>query len=158
MRVLSEPPQASLMAPFIGACNRRLNIALPDQKVSVCEVACISDGHRTRSIMSSSSRASTVEPEEVVELPNELSELSTRIDDKPQSFATGNKDIQLAALKAIKHVFDLGENLYLHLVITMNSRNIYPASSSDRVKIARTNNGATRSPVPIPSSQDQIPG
>lgn len=66
--------------------------------------------------MSSSSRISIVEPEEVVELPNELSELSARIDDKPQSFATGNKDIQLAALKATKHVFDLGETLYLHLV------------------------------------------
>lgn len=59
--------------------------------------------------MSSSSRAGSVIPEESVELPIELSQLSIRIDEKPESFATGNKDIQLAALKATKHVFDLGE-------------------------------------------------
>ena len=60
--------------------------------------------------MSSSSRASTAAPEEVVELPQELSILSTRIDEKPESFATGNEDIRLAALRAAKYVFDLGEN------------------------------------------------
>lgn len=59
--------------------------------------------------MSASSRSSSAEPEEIVELPEALQELSLRIDEKPESFATGNKDIQLAALKATKYVFDLGE-------------------------------------------------
>ncbi|KIP11982.1 hypothetical protein PHLGIDRAFT_10298 [Phlebiopsis gigantea 11061_1 CR5-6] len=56
---------------------------------------------------SSSSRAGSYPPEEITELPQQLSELSTRIDEKPESFATGNEDIRLAALKATKYVFDL---------------------------------------------------
>lgn len=53
--------------------------------------------------------SASVEPEEPeVELPDELATLSSRIDEKPESFATGNKDIQLAALQAAKYVFDRG--------------------------------------------------
>ena len=59
--------------------------------------------------MSSSSRATSVEPQEIIELPSELQELSLSIDEKPDSFAVGNEDIRLAALKATKYVFDLGE-------------------------------------------------
>ncbi|KAI0094921.1 U3 small nucleolar ribonucleoprotein complex, subunit Mpp10 [Irpex rosettiformis] len=51
--------------------------------------------------------SASVELEELeVTLPDELATLSTRIDDKPESLATGNKDIQLAALQAAKYVFD----------------------------------------------------
>jgi hypothetical protein len=43
-----------------------------------------------------------------VTLPQELLTLSSRIDERPESFATGNKDIQLAALQATKFIFDRG--------------------------------------------------
>lgn len=58
--------------------------------------------------MSSSSRSSSLAPEEQIELPTELAQLSITVDEKPESLATGNKDIQLAALKATKYVFDQG--------------------------------------------------
>lgn len=59
--------------------------------------------------MSLQSRSSSLEPEEEeVVLPSVLADLSARIDEKPESFATGNKDIQVAALQATKYVFDLG--------------------------------------------------
>ncbi|KAI0348039.1 Mpp10 protein [Trametopsis cervina] len=55
-----------------------------------------------------SDRSSTPELlEDSIVLPTELLALSTRIDEKPESFATGNKDIQLAALQAAKYVFDI---------------------------------------------------
>ena len=59
--------------------------------------------------MSSSSRPSSPAPEETIELPAELAQLSLSVDEKPESLATGSKDIQLAALKATKYVFDLGK-------------------------------------------------
>jgi U3 small nucleolar RNA-associated protein MPP10 len=59
--------------------------------------------------MFTSSRSTSPAPEEVTELPEALSHLSLRLDEKPESLVTGNKDIQLAALKATKYVFDLGE-------------------------------------------------
>ena len=43
-----------------------------------------------------------------VALPEHLALLSTRLDQSPESLATGNADIQLAALQAAKYVFDLG--------------------------------------------------
>lgn len=43
-----------------------------------------------------------------VQLPEELDALSTLIDSKPEALATGDKDIQLAALRATKFVYDLG--------------------------------------------------
>lgn len=59
--------------------------------------------------MASNLRSSSLEPEEEdIELPTELAALSSRIDERPESFATGNKHIQLAALQAAKYVFDLG--------------------------------------------------
>lgn len=59
--------------------------------------------------MSPSSRSSSLGPEEEeIELPAELAALSTRLDERPESLATGNKDIQVAALQAAKYVFDLG--------------------------------------------------
>lgn len=62
------------------------------------------------------SSASVEIEEQEVELPEELATLSSRIDEKPESFATGNKDIQLAALQAAKYVFDRGMCIMLILI------------------------------------------
>lgn len=43
-----------------------------------------------------------------VQLPNELLDLSNLIENTPESFASGSKDVQAAALCATKFVFDLG--------------------------------------------------
>ena len=45
------------------------------------------------------------ERDEIV-LPKELSSLSSAIEAKPESFATGDKDIKDAALAAAKDIFD----------------------------------------------------
>ena len=56
--------------------------------------------------------SASIELEEVeVVLPEQLAVLSTQIDNKPESFATGNKYIQLAALQAAKYVFDRGVHI-----------------------------------------------
>ena len=41
-------------------------------------------------------------------LPEQLLELSSCIDERPEALATGSKDLQVAALQAAKYVFDLG--------------------------------------------------
>jgi hypothetical protein len=41
-------------------------------------------------------------------LPPVFSNLSNLLEDHPESFATGNVDIHIAALNATKHIFDLG--------------------------------------------------
>ncbi|KAI0078906.1 Mpp10 protein [Panus rudis PR-1116 ss-1] len=51
--------------------------------------------------------AVAVEPQEDIVLPLELGALSTVIDRKPEAIATGDKELQLAALQATKYVFDL---------------------------------------------------
>ena len=43
------------------------------------------------------------------ELPTELNRLVSLIDEKPEAFASGDKDIQDAALAAAKYIFDLSE-------------------------------------------------
>ena len=50
------------------------------------------------------------ERDEIV-LPKELSSLSSAIEANPESFATGDKDIQDAALAAAKYIFDLSMSL-----------------------------------------------
>ncbi|KAH8120364.1 U3 small nucleolar ribonucleoprotein complex, subunit Mpp10 [Phellopilus nigrolimitatus] len=45
--------------------------------------------------------------DETVQLPSELSHLTTLINDKPEAFASGEKAIQDAALAAAKYIFDL---------------------------------------------------
>lgn len=82
--------------------------------------------------MASSSRSGSVAPDEVIELPPELLELSLRLDEKPESLATGNEDIQLAALKATKYVFDLGEPIHF-LLVQVADYILSPRSSADRV-------------------------
>ena len=71
-------------------------------------------------------QSSSLEPEEEEEivLPEQLATLSLRLDDKPESFAFGNKDIQVAALQAAKYVFDLGtskSSLCLRLQLRIKS-------------------------------------
>lgn len=44
-----------------------------------------------------------------VELPQELEALSNVLDSKPEALATGDKDIQLAALRATKFIYDMGK-------------------------------------------------
>lgn len=43
-----------------------------------------------------------------IELPQELDSLSNVVESKPEALATGDKDIQLAALRATKFIYDLG--------------------------------------------------
>lgn len=50
------------------------------------------------------------------ELPNELYELSSLIEQSPESFVSGSKAIQTASLKATKFVFDLGALLFEELM------------------------------------------
>lgn len=45
---------------------------------------------------------------EVIQLPPELQNLSMVVENNPESFATGNDEIQVAALNATKYVYDLG--------------------------------------------------
>ncbi len=40
-------------------------------------------------------------------LPAELQKLSTLLDDRPETLATGNGEIHAAALAATKYIFDL---------------------------------------------------
>lgn len=47
---------------------------------------------------------------EVVMLPMELSKLSSLLDRKPESFSTGDKEIEEAALAAAKYIFDLSKS------------------------------------------------
>ena len=44
------------------------------------------------------------------ELPAELGRLASLIDEKPEAYATGDKDIQDAALAAAKYIFDMSES------------------------------------------------
>ncbi|KAI0961523.1 hypothetical protein AcV7_000603 [Taiwanofungus camphoratus] len=44
---------------------------------------------------------------EVIQLPPELQNLSMVVENNPESFATGNDEIQVAALNATKYVYDL---------------------------------------------------
>ena len=43
------------------------------------------------------------------ELPIELGHLASLIDEKPEAYASGDKDIQDAALAAAKYIFDMSE-------------------------------------------------
>lgn len=43
-----------------------------------------------------------------VELPQELAALSNILESKPEALATGDNEIQLAALRATKYIYDLG--------------------------------------------------
>lgn len=43
---------------------------------------------------------------EEISLPEPLATLSNLLDDRPESFATGNDGIKLAALHATKYMFD----------------------------------------------------
>lgn len=45
---------------------------------------------------------------EDIQLPLELLNLSTHLEKKPEALATGDEELQIAALKAAKHVFDMG--------------------------------------------------
>jgi U3 small nucleolar RNA-associated protein MPP10 len=45
---------------------------------------------------------------EDIQLPDEFLNLSNVVERRPETFAAGSKDIQAAALKATKFVFDLG--------------------------------------------------
>jgi U3 small nucleolar RNA-associated protein MPP10 len=56
--------------------------------------------------MSSSSRSSSPE---AVELPEQLLSLAKLIEAKPESFASGDKDIENAALSATKYLFERGQ-------------------------------------------------
>lgn len=49
------------------------------------------------------------EPTDDVQLPQEFIKLSTLIEEHPEYFAFGSKDIQVAALDAAKYIFDLGK-------------------------------------------------
>ena len=46
---------------------------------------------------------------EAILLPSELAKLSSLLDEKPETFATGDKEIEEAALAAAKYIFDLSE-------------------------------------------------
>lgn len=45
-----------------------------------------------------------------IQIPGELSRLSSLISAQPESFASGSKDIRDAALTATKYIFDLGSH------------------------------------------------
>lgn len=47
--------------------------------------------------------------------PKECSALSSLLDDHIERFLTGDKDVQDAALKAAKYIFDLGDSISLIL-------------------------------------------
>ena len=46
---------------------------------------------------------------ETFELPSELSKLSSLLEEKPESLASGDKEIEEAALAAAKYIFDLSK-------------------------------------------------
>ena len=66
----------------------------------------------TFGIMSSPPTSSEQNEVEEIQLPLELLDLSTRLEQQPEALATGDEELQIAALKAAKHVFDMGEYLY----------------------------------------------
>lgn len=52
--------------------------------------------------------------EEVLQIPLELSNLTTLVEERIENFAIGDKDLQDAALNATKFIFDLS-TLYFQL-------------------------------------------
>jgi hypothetical protein len=49
-------------------------------------------------------------------VPVEFNQLATLVHTKPESFATGDDDIRMAALTAAKHAFDTGAST-MHVII-----------------------------------------
>ncbi|KAL5534201.1 hypothetical protein ACEPAG_663 [Sanghuangporus baumii] len=86
------------------------------------------------------------------ELPVELSRLVSLIDEKPEAFASGDRDIQDAALTAAKYIFDLTlkseTRAFPHLKDLLDS--IGPAEAPQtRAQVRSTNQAEEKRPPPI---------
>ncbi|KDQ63722.1 hypothetical protein JAAARDRAFT_169865 [Jaapia argillacea MUCL 33604] len=90
-----------------------------------------------------------------VQLPDQLSGLSTLIEERPESFASGSNDIKLAALAATKFIFDLAiksESRSLPYISQLLS-SINPAQAPKTRSQTRANGKRKRTPTPpLPAS------
>ncbi|KIM85244.1 hypothetical protein PILCRDRAFT_66715 [Piloderma croceum F 1598] len=88
-----------------------------------------------------------------IQLPNELLNLSNVVEKCPEAFATGSKDIQVAALCATKFVFDLAirsEKASLPHVVELLSSLTPDAAPQTRSQARAKNGKRKRSPSPPP--------
>lgn len=44
-----------------------------------------------------------------IQLPTQLGDLSRLVGERPQALATADEELRIAALRATKHIYDLGE-------------------------------------------------
>ncbi|KAG8906223.1 hypothetical protein FRB99_007369 [Tulasnella sp. 403] len=95
-----------------------------------------------------SSRSRSPEPEPV-ELPSELLELSRHVESRPESFLTGDADIQAAALNATKWLFDKAvssestANLYINELLKSIEVPRGPITRSAAAKLLQEPQAAT---------------
>lgn len=67
-----------------------------------------------------------MEIESIVVLPRELHDLSSFIEEKPESLAAATVELQTIALRATKFIFDLGKHIRLiHFTMLSSHHNSF---------------------------------